>query len=449
MKVDPKEDDFNANNRTTKYKRNIILLMLAQVFGIVVSLLLVPITLNYLGIKEYGVWITLTTIISWIAFFDIGLGHGLRNKYAEAKALKNEVDVRKYVSTAFFVLILISGFIFFLFALASPFINWATILNAPEYLEPDLKILAFIVIGLFCVRFVVNIITTLLTADQEPGIPMLIGFLGNLLSLAVVYWVTLTTSSSLLYIGIALSVSQLFPLLIAFVYLFATRYRPIVPSLKYFSRQHIRSIFSLGIRFFLIQFTTLIIFQSNNIIIAHVCGLEEVTEFNIAYKYMNVLYLAFGAFVSPLWSATTEAYVRDDIDWIRNSIKKLNYIWLMLIISGAFLIVLSPLFYGIWLHHTLSPDRLLLFLILVYFICLTRSSVYRSFMNGVGKISLQFYVTMTQSILHIPITIYVGEIWGISGVVLIMILWAFMNAIWEPVQFKLILTKKAKGIWNK
>ena len=82
-------DLFKNNDRNSKYRRNILLLILSQVSGVLVSLLLVPITLNYLGVKEYGVWITLTTIVSWFAFFDVGLGHGLRNKYAESRAHGN------------------------------------------------------------------------------------------------------------------------------------------------------------------------------------------------------------------------------------------------------------------------------------------------------------------------------------------------------------------------
>ena len=70
-------------------------------------------------------------------------------------------------------------------------------------------------------------------------------------------------------------------------------------------------------------------------------------------------------------------------------------------------------------------------------------------MNGVGKISLQFYVTLVQSALHIPLAILAGKAWGMYGVVCVMILWAFTNALWEPVQFAKIINNKAKGVWNK
>ncbi len=449
MGIHSKKEILQKNNRSIKYKKNIVLLFLSQFLSLITSLLLVSVTLEFLGIEEYGIWITLTTLVSWFAFFDIGLGHGLRNKYAEAKTHNNFEDVKKYVSTAFFIFLAIGLFIFICYAIASPFINLSKILNAPESLNQDLSILAYFVVGMFCIRFVVNIVCTLLIADQKPGIPVFMAAIGNVFSLIAVYWITKISEPSLLYIGIALTATQLFPLTVLFFYYFLTSYKSIYPSIRDFSKPHIRSVFSLGFRFFLIQITALVLFQSNNIIVAHICGPTEVSEFNITYKYLNVLFLIFSSFVNPLWSASTEAYIKNDIAWIHNSIKKLNQIWFGLVLLGVILVILSPLAYKLWLKNTLTPDFILLGLFLFYFIFLCRSFLYRNFMNGVSKISLQFYVTILQAILHIPLTIVSGKFAGLYGITAVMVLWAVTNSIWEPIQFKKIITNTAKGIWNK
>jgi O-antigen/teichoic acid export membrane protein len=330
-----------------------------------------------------------------------------------------------------------------------PYQNWSTILNAPKLMDKELRFLAIIVVGTFCLRFVISIVNTLLTADQEPGISIFTGFIGNLLSLVLVFLVTKLIPSSLLSIGIALSLSQVLPSIFSFFYLFRTRYRNLIPSFEHFSKKQIKNIFSLGIRFFAIQITALMLFQTNNIIIAHVCGLNEVTEFNIAFKYTNIVYIAFSGLVAPLWSASTEAFIKGEISWIQNAIKRLNQIWIFLMIVGVVIILLSPLFYKLWLKDSIQPNYFLLFMLLFYFACVTRSMMYRSFMNGVGKISLQFYVTLLQSILHIPLAFFLGQIWGFYGIISVMILWAFLNAIWEPIQFKRIIFKTAVGVWNR
>lgn len=438
-----------SKERSKQYKTNIVYMLIFQSISICTSFLLVPITLKYLGINNYGIWITLTTLIGWFSFFDIGLGHGLRNKYAESKAQNNYIEIRRYISTSLFILIAISLIIFILFSIVAIFVDWSNVLAAPEYLSFDLKILAFIIALTFCIRFVVNIVCVLLTADQQPYIPYFLNLCSNILSLIGVYILTITTKSSILSIGICLSVTQIIPISIGYVYFFNTKYKTVYPSFKYFSTNHIRPLFSLGIQFFIIQITSLVLFQTNNIIIAHTCGQQNVTEFNIAYKYINIIYITFSTLLTPLWSASTEAFVKGDITWIKKCMRKLKTIWLYICLGGLLLIILSPYSYKLWLKNAVSPNYFLLILILLYFITMMRSSMYRFFMNGVGKIRLQFYVTLIQSLIHIPLAIILGQEWGILGVVFTMFIWSLINSIWEPIQFKRIIEGKALGIWNK
>lgn len=436
-------------NRTSKFKKNALLLLFCQVVSIGLSFILVPLTLKYLGVAEYGIWITLVGVIEWFNFFDIGLGHGLRNKYAEAKATNNLEDVKKYVSTTFFMMVIISVIIFLLFLFSSIFIEWYQVLNAPKQLEVVLQTLTIYLVGMFCIRFIINIISVLLTADQNPAIPAIILLSGNALSLLSVYVLTLRGETSLFTMGICLYISQILPLIIAFIYFFSTKYKTIFPSLRSFSKPHISQVLSLGIKFFLIQITALLLLQSNNIIIAHVCGLAEVTDFNIAFKYVNILFTVFMTLLTPLWSASTEAYARNDIDWIKKSYQKLNTIWMLLIVAGIIMVTISPIFYNLWLKNKILPNIPLLSLLLLNVLFLMRSTLYRSFMNGVGKIRMQFVITLIQSIIHIPLAIILGKQFGVLGVVFTMMIWNLLNSIWEPIQFKRIISNTAKGIWVK
>ena len=437
------------NNRTSKFKKNAILLLFCQVASIGLSFILVPLTLKYLGVSEYGIWITLVGVIEWFNFFDIGLGHGLRNKYAEARATNNLDDVKKYVSTTFFMMVIISVIIFLLFLFSSIFIEWYQVLNAPKELEVVLQTLIIYLVGMFCVRFIINIISVLLTADQNPAIPAIILLSGNALSLISVYVLTLRGETSLFAMGICLYISQLLPLIIAFIYFFSTKYKTIFPTWESFSKPHIKQVLSLGIKFFLIQITALLLLQSNNIIIAHVCGLSEVTDFNIAFKYVNILFTVFMTLLTPLWSASTDAYARNDMEWIKKSYNRLNNIWMLLILVGIIMVTISPIFYNLWLKNKILPNIPLLSLLLLNVLFLMRSTLYRSFMNGVGKIKMQFVITLIQSIIHIPLAIILGKQFGVLGVVFTMMIWNLFNSIWEPIQFKRIISNTAKGIWGK
>ena len=81
----------------------------------IANFLLVPITIGYLNTSNYGVWLTLSSFIGWFQFFDIGLGNGLRNKFAEARANGDYESAQGYISTAYFSVGLISLILIVLF----------------------------------------------------------------------------------------------------------------------------------------------------------------------------------------------------------------------------------------------------------------------------------------------------------------------------------------------
>ena len=81
----------SSSGRTQKAQKNILGMLLIKICNIIINLAYVPLLINSLNQDRYGIWLTITTIVSWIAFFDIGLGNGLRNKLAESIACKDEI----------------------------------------------------------------------------------------------------------------------------------------------------------------------------------------------------------------------------------------------------------------------------------------------------------------------------------------------------------------------
>ena len=96
-----------GQGRSVKAKKNIIASFFIRGVSIAISLIIVPLTINYVNPSRYGIWLTLSAIVGWFSFFNIGLTQGLRNKFAEAKA-KGEDDLAQiYVSTTYAILAII------------------------------------------------------------------------------------------------------------------------------------------------------------------------------------------------------------------------------------------------------------------------------------------------------------------------------------------------------
>lgn len=82
---------FKGDKRSALLKKNIAGSFFIKGWNCIVQLLLVPLTLNCLNQYEYGIWLTINSILIWIDQFDIGLGNGLRNKLAESIAQNDKL----------------------------------------------------------------------------------------------------------------------------------------------------------------------------------------------------------------------------------------------------------------------------------------------------------------------------------------------------------------------
>jgi O-antigen/teichoic acid export membrane protein len=441
----------SGNERTVKVKKNIVLLGIMKVVGILSGLLIVPLTLNYLSPTEYGVWLTLSSIVGWIVYFDVGLGNGLRNRFAEALAVGNTQLARIYVSTTYFLVFLIVSGGLIIFYGINHFLDWQKILQAYSIPFHDLNVLVLIVVVSFCMRFVFSLIGTVLTADQEPGRAGMIEVTINLVSLAAVFCLTKLTASSLLTFGIVLSSIVVLVPAIASVWFYSGRYRNVSPSIHLIQLKYAKPLANIGIQFFVIQITALIVFSTSNILIANFLGPAEVTAYNIAFKYFGVVSMIFGITVAPFWSAFTEAFHKKEFDWIKSSTRKLILMWILASIVTIVMLIVSQPIYHLWVGNKVAVPFALSFAMACYVTISNWNSIFVSFLNGTGRIRLQLYSSIIIGILNIPLAYVLVKYlhWGSAGVVAATSICLFIGSIWSPIQYLKLINNTATGIWAK
>jgi O-antigen/teichoic acid export membrane protein len=54
--------------RSVKAKKNILSSLIMRGCSIAISLVLVPLTINYVNPSRYGIWLTLSSIVAWFSF---------------------------------------------------------------------------------------------------------------------------------------------------------------------------------------------------------------------------------------------------------------------------------------------------------------------------------------------------------------------------------------------
>ncbi len=441
---------YKGHKRSVQAKKHILASFLIKGMSLLIGFLMVPLTIEYVQKEQYGIWLTLYSIVAWFSFFDIGLGHGLRNKLAVAFANKDMEKARIFVSSTYAILGVIFLVVLLLFFLVQPLLDWQAILNTDTVDADQLRLIALATFSFFCINFVLKLIYSIYLADQRPANSGFYNLLSNLTALVIVFVLTQTTQGSLLYLALALGLCPLVILTISSIYMFRGRYRSISPSFRHISIPQFKELMNLGVRFFIIQISAIVIFSTDNIIIAQVLGPAEVPAYAVAHKYFGLITAAFAIVSVPFWSAYTEAYVNKDMDWIYSTNKKLIKIWAALVALSAVMLTISPTFYHIWVPEIEVPFVLSI-LICLYVNILAWGNIFVVFINGVGKIKLQMILGSIGAIINIPLSYFFasGLELGSSGVIIASIICIAYGPLIAPIQFKKITSGAARGIWNQ
>jgi O-antigen/teichoic acid export membrane protein len=438
----------SGHERSLRAKKNIFQSFLIKSGGVIISFALIPLTIRYVDATNYGIWLTLSSIITWAALFDMGLGNGLKNKLAEDLALNNPERARSYVSSTYGLLFFISAILFIVFSVINPHINWHSILNIPNNIQPGLNFLVAVIFAFFSVQFIVQLINTVLTANQAPAIPALLNVLSQIFTLLGVLILIRFTEGSLIYLVYVVTGVPLLVLILGSFWFYSGSYNFLAPSFRLINFKYAKQLLSAGGAFFIIQIGTLVIYETDNIVITQLFGPKEVATFNIAYKLFSVIIMCFVIVITPFWSAFTEAHVNQDYDWIKRTLNKMNRLWLGLSIGTLLLLFCSPLIYQLWLGNRVSIPFVLSGAMCVYTIALIWQAMYVQFLNGINKIRLQLYLGIVCSFINIPLSIVLGRIWGLPGIATSNTIIFIVMGIMFSIQTKKIINGTASGIFN-
>ncbi|MDR1527393.1 MAG: MATE family efflux transporter [Dysgonamonadaceae bacterium] len=456
-----KTQDFftKGHERTILTKKNIAASFVIKGITILISLVLIPMTINYVNSERNGIWLTLYSMVIWLNLLDIGFGNGMKNRLTEAKANGDTDLAKKYVSSTYAAVCLICLGVFFVFCLITPHLNWLDILGSNPALysyQEEISGLLWIIMVSFCFTFVLNLLKSIVAADQRPAIGSFLDLLGQGLTLIGIFILYKTTSPSLIYLGWVTGFAPVLVYMIASYILFNTRYKCWRPSLKYVDFNAAKNMMSLGIKFFISSVAFVIVNQTLPFLILRTTNPIEVTNYNMAFRLFSMAFNVMCIIFIPYWSSFTDAYTKKDFEWMKNSMSKLYRLFtIFLIVQFAFLI-LAPTIYYVWVNYWLHNENDILTIpfsmsmaVCIYMCVTCWISLYIHPLNGIGKIRLQVYSSIGEMILLIPVAFLMSHYWGAVGIIWSPVIIYIPRMIWAPLQLNKLMNLTAKGIWNK
>lgn len=421
---------MSGSARSVTAKKNMIGSVAVKGLSILIQLILVPLTLGYLSDAMYGIWLTVSSVMLWFNFFDVGFTLGLRNKLAEALAVGDMERGKRLVSTTYGMMLLIFVPLCVILEFVVPHIDWSRFLNVAAEYNEELSAVMEVLVVCFCLQMIFNTITAVLSAYQRTALASAFPVIGNALSVIVIYVLIKIVPPSLLTLAEAVSFLPVIVLAISTVWLFSGQLKDVAPSIGKFDRSAIRSLFGLGVKFFIIQIQMVVMYQCTNVLISNVSTPEAVTAYNISYRYLSTGLMVFSLILTPLWPAFTDAYTKGDYDWMRNVYRKMVRLF-MIVASGVIVMgLIAPVVYNIWIGDEATIPDIMTWSVAVLVIVVSWVTLQTMLINGIGAIKLQTYVTLIGLFCNIPLSLFLGHYIGAIGVVCSM---TIINLIYAPI----------------
>ena len=443
------ESHINSK-RSSLLQKNILASFIIKGWSAVIVLLMVPATLHCLGEYKNGIWLTISSLLLWIDNMDIGLGNGLRNKIAEYMAHGERERTRSLVSSTFAMLsciiIPVMLVLLLLIAVGDPY----QVFNAAPTKVSHLDQVLMVTVILVCTSFVFKLIGNFYMGLQLPAVSNLLIALGQTLALIGTYIVLWSGSHSLMLIALVNTVSPLLVYLLAYPYTFFYKCPQLRPSFRLIDFKEAKAVINMGVQFFIMQISSVVLFMTSNILISNLFSPEMVTPYQITYRYFSILLVVFTVICMPFWNATTDAYQRNDMEWIRQAASKLRLMTIGILLCLIVMVALSDIVYAIWIDRQTVIDIRMSIVMAAYIFILIYSMRYSYFINGIGTLRLQLIFTATAAIVFIPLA-YLAT-WWTHDIIWFMVVMCLVNIpglIVNRIQFYKLINGKAKGIWNK
>ena len=382
-------------------------------------LISVPLTLGYLGPERFGLWMTVAAVIAMLGFADFGLGNGILNAVSHDSGRNDFRGIHQSVSNGMIMLAAIGILILAVFLAIYPFVPWPAVFNVDTEL-------AALESGPVVLVLVVCFIATLpLAATQKIQLGLQQGYWGNLWeavgSIAGLIGIVVATSleAGLPWIALAMAGAPVVFRALNTLVFFAFQETALRPRLAHFDLNAIRRLIRAGILFFSLQLAVVVGFQSDNIIIARILGVEAVAGYDIALKLSTLPAVFIGLVVVAQWPAYGEAWTRGDSAWIRRTfVRTLRLSLLFAVPFGVILLIWGDTIIRIWAGPEVVPSIGLLIGISVWSVLLVLGNVIAALLNGLHVVKFQAINALLMATANILISIYLVNQIGVAGAIL-------------------------------
>jgi len=383
--------------------------VVSKAAAMAVMVLSVSLTIPYLGVQRFGIWMTIASFAGMLTFLGLGVGNALTNHVASRSAKSDADLLRRAVSGGLGLLLLIGLVVGAGLWLLAAWLPWAKLIKVDDAL---LLLEAQSTAKLFALLFGLNLFTTgiqsVFAGLQRSFEAYLVSALGSLMSLGALWWAAQVQAGLPVLLGATLGIQSLS--LLSLLGLLVRRSLFTLGKISWAVRQETSGLLRIGGLFFVLQVGTMIGWGADALIVSSALGPAAVAVYSIAQRLFQFVTQPLAMMNAPLWGAYADAHSRGDVAFIRRTFKTSMLLTLGVALSGTtILFVSSEWLLHYWTGGKVLVPTLLLGLVALWTVLECCGVAFAMFLNGVKVVRQQVMVVSVFCILVLPL-----KIWGIG-----------------------------------
>ena len=382
----------------------------------VCSLAQVPLALSFLGREAFGLWMTLTSLVTVMNIADFGLGIGLQNTVANAFGRDDMKEARRASATGILTLTAIGVVLFMLILPLCFLFDWGAIFRVSDWgaAQQTGSALAILLAG-FCIGLPLTGAQRLASAFQWSWMLNLKNSLASVATLVLIAAAVMLKLSFLSFLAVVIV-----PQVVANFVLLIVLYRKLGWSARLpreFSAPLARALFQNNWFFILPQIGGTILGLAPPLLISSMLGAAALTPYNLVQRLLGLFAQTHGMLLAPIWPAYTEAVARGDASWVRATYRKS--------ILGTVLFVVIPILsFMAWGREALhfwsrapaaSFHWILIMSLSVWTAVLTFMQTVALLMNALGRVKGQASYGLISVLISLALMPSFISKWGVAG----------------------------------
>ena len=416
-------ESIQNNKRSRSLIKGLSIDLIGYVVSIIIGFGILPIYFNFVSKYDYGIWLTVSSVVAMISLIDVGVDQYLtKNITNDDQFFSKKISIQ--ISSSLFIKFIIS-FIFFIIGIILYYLLEKVIKINSQTISVARECFLVSFITLFVNLFLSTFTNVFFVRHQYSlvnSIAAISSIISSFLTLLLLYY-----KYSIISFPVSLLITSFLQLLF-FIFYFKIKFKHIKINLFNFKIIDKKEIVKFSKSFIILKWIQTIRTQYVVILLNNIVGPAAATSYNITTKIPQMLQIVASKISIILFPTIAELYNKKDFEALKIFFLKFNkYIFRLCLFACIVLYFMSEDFITLWVGSNSFSGIIPLFLILIHIFVYSAMGLF-----GIIVFSTHIFNNWTkwcvfEILFLITFSTLIGKKYGVNGIIFSFVLSSLIN----------------------